>query len=32
MFATTDIKQAPWYVVNAGHKKCSRLPEVYRLG
>jgi polyphosphate kinase 2 len=25
MFASTDIKQAPWYVVNADNKKCARL-------
>lgn len=25
MFAHTDIKQAPWYVVNADVKKCARL-------
>ena len=25
MFATTDIKQAPWYVVKADVKKCARL-------
>jgi len=25
MFAFTDIKQAPWYVVNADIKKCARL-------
>src|SRR5512143_3794421 len=25
MFAHTDIKQAPWYVVNADHKECARL-------
>ena len=25
MFAVTDIKQAPWYVVNAENKKCARL-------
>ena len=25
MFAHTDIKQAPWYVVNADDKKRSRL-------
>ena len=24
MFAHTDIKQAPWYVVNADNKKCAR--------
>jgi polyphosphate kinase 2 len=25
MFAHTDIKQAPWYVINADNKKCARL-------
>src|ERR1019366_5695372 len=25
MFAHTDIKQVPWYVVNADNKKCARL-------
>ena len=25
MFTHTDIKQAPWYVVNADNKKCARL-------
>jgi len=25
MFSYTDIKQAPWYVVNANDKKCARL-------
>jgi polyphosphate kinase len=25
MFAHTDIKQAPWFVVNADDKKCARL-------
>jgi polyphosphate kinase len=25
MFAHTDIKQAPWYVVNADDKRCARL-------
>ena len=25
MFAHTDIKQAPWYVVKADVKKCARL-------
>jgi polyphosphate kinase len=25
MFAFTDIKQAPWYVVNADNKQCARL-------
>ena len=25
MFAHTDLKQVPWYVVNADDKKCARL-------
>ena len=25
MFSHTDIKQAPWYVVDADSKKCARL-------
>jgi polyphosphate kinase 2 (PPK2 family) len=25
MFAHTDIKQVPWYVVNSDDKKCARL-------
>jgi polyphosphate kinase 2 (PPK2 family) len=25
MFSFTDIKQAPWYVVNADNKQCARL-------
>ena len=25
MFAHTDIKQAPWHVVNADNKRCARL-------
>ena len=25
MFSYTDIKQSPWYVVNANNKKCARL-------
>ncbi len=25
MFSHTDIKQAPWYVVNADNKRCARL-------
>jgi len=24
MFSYTDIKQAPWYVVNADNKECAR--------
>ena len=31
MFGVTDIKQAPWYVVNAEDKKTARL-NVIRLG
>src|SRR5438445_7010522 len=31
MFAVTDIKQAPWYVVNAEHKKCARLNIIRHL-
>jgi polyphosphate kinase 2 len=31
MFAHTDIKQAPWYVVNAEHKKCARLNIIRHL-
>lgn len=31
MFAVTDIKQAPWYVVNAEHKKCARLNVIRHL-
>jgi polyphosphate kinase 2 len=31
MFAHTDIKQAPWYVVNADSKKCARLNVIHHL-
>ena len=31
MFAVTDIKQAPWYVVNAENKKCARLNLIHHL-
>ena len=31
MFATTDIKQAPWYVVNANDKKRARLNVIAHL-
>src|ERR1035437_9278298 len=31
MFAVTDIKQAPWYVVNAENKKCARLSLIRHL-
>ena len=31
MFAHTDIKQAPWYVVNADTKKCARLNCIHHL-
>ena len=31
MFAHTDIKQAPWYVVNADNKKCARLNVIRHL-
>jgi polyphosphate kinase len=31
MFAYTDIKQAPWYVVNADNKKRARLNVVHHL-
>jgi len=31
MFAHTDIKQAPWYVVNADDKKCARLNVICHL-
>jgi polyphosphate kinase len=31
MFAHTDIKQAPWYVVNADKKKCARLNVIRHL-
>lgn len=31
MFASTDIKQAPWYVVNADNKMCARLNCIHHL-
>jgi hypothetical protein len=31
MFAHTDIKQAPWYVVNADNKKRARLNVIRHL-
>lgn len=31
MFAHTDIKQVPWYVVNADNKKCARLNVIHHL-
>jgi polyphosphate kinase 2 (PPK2 family) len=31
MFAYTDIKQAPWYVVNADNKKTARLNCIHHL-
>jgi polyphosphate kinase len=31
MFAHTDTKQAPWYVVNADNKKCARLNVIHHL-
>ncbi|HMD90331.1 MAG TPA: polyphosphate kinase 2 [Anaerolineaceae bacterium] len=31
MFAHTDIKQAPWYVVNADNKMCARLNTIHHL-
>jgi polyphosphate kinase len=31
MFAVTDIKQAPWYVVNAEDKKSARLNVIHHL-
>ena len=31
MFAYTDIKQAPWYVVNADNKLCARLNCIHHL-
>src|SRR5579864_1989217 len=31
MFAVTDIKQVPWYVVNAENKKCARLNVIRHL-
>jgi polyphosphate kinase len=31
MFAFTDIKQAPWFVVNADNKQCARLNCIHHL-
>jgi polyphosphate kinase len=31
MFAHTDIKRVPWYVVNADNKKCARLNVISHL-
>jgi polyphosphate kinase 2 len=31
MFAHTDIRQTPWYVVNANNKKCARLNAISHL-
>jgi polyphosphate kinase len=31
MFSYTDIKQAPWYVVNADDKQCARLNCIHHL-
>jgi polyphosphate kinase len=31
MFAHTDIKQVPWYVVDANNKKCARLNVIRHL-
>lgn len=31
MFAVTDIKQVPWYAVNAESKKCARLKVMRHL-
>ena len=31
MFAVTDTKQAPWYVVNAEDKRCARLNVIRHL-
>jgi len=31
MFVVTDIRQAPWYVVNAEDKKCARLNVISHL-
>jgi polyphosphate kinase 2 len=31
MFAYTDVKQAPWYVVNADNKPCARLNCMHHL-
>ena len=31
MFSYTDVKQAPWYVVNADNKECARLNCMHHL-
>jgi polyphosphate kinase 2 len=31
MFAYTDVKQSPWYVVNADDKECARLNCIHHL-
>ncbi len=31
MFAVTDTRQVPWYVVNAENKKCARLNVIHHL-
>jgi hypothetical protein len=31
MFAVTDTKQSPWYVVSAEDKKCARLNVIRHL-
>ena len=31
MFAVTDTRQVPWYVVNADSKKCARLNVIHHL-
>jgi polyphosphate kinase 2 len=31
MFAHTDLKQSPWYVVNADKKSCARLNVIHHL-
>jgi hypothetical protein len=31
MFSYTDIKQAPWYVVDADDKRCARLNCIHHL-
>jgi polyphosphate kinase 2 len=31
MFAVTDTKQSPWYVVDAENKKCARLNVIHHL-
>jgi polyphosphate kinase 2 (PPK2 family) len=31
MFAVTDTRQSPWFVVNAEDKKCARLNVIHHL-